>query len=82
MTDSILAPEAIASAKELAADLRGKFPFITDSLILRVFEDQHWLEIIRKLTPEQRQEIIRMAEADTSTGLAGLARKMAPRAVP
>jgi len=63
MTDSILAPEAIARAKEIAADLRKEFSYITDSLMLRLFEDQRWLEIIRKLTPEQRQEIIRMAEA-------------------
>ena len=63
MTDSILAPEAIASAKQIAADLRGEFPFITDSMMVRMFENQRLLEIIRKLTPEQRQEIIRMAEA-------------------
>lgn len=63
MTGSILAPEAIASAKELAAELRDEFPFATDSFVLQLFEDQHWLKIIRKLTPEQRQEIIRMAEA-------------------
>jgi hypothetical protein len=43
--------------------LRDKFPLATEGFVLRLFEDQRWLEIIRKLTPEQRQEIIRMAEA-------------------